>query len=191
VIPCGSGCSACCHGPFDVSVADVALLRDGLAKLDAPARADVLARARALLARAVEVEPAWRPPHAVEAIGEERFDAVCDALAGAPCPLLDDAGRCRVYEDRPLVCRLIGLPMRTPAGRTIENCCPIVDHFPGYAALEPVEFDLEGFEAEERACMSEAAQALFGHEAYAGYHTFIAGALVALAQRSEERPSCP
>ena len=33
VIPCGPGCSACCHGPFDISVADALLLREGLAEL--------------------------------------------------------------------------------------------------------------------------------------------------------------
>ena len=184
VIPCASGCSACCHGPFDVSVADVALLGRGFAKLAPEPRAEVMRRARALLEKAQTREPGWRPPHAVEALGDERFDALCDALGDEPCPLLDDAGRCSIYEDRPLVCRLIGLPMKTPAGRTIENCCPLQPQFPDYAALPAVEFDLEAFEEEELACLREAATALFGDEAYLHYHTFIAAALVALEERS-------
>ncbi len=180
MIPCAAGCSACCHGPFDISVADVALLRRGFLKLAPDVRARVLGRARALVEKARAIEPGWRAPFAVESIGDERFDRVCDALAAEPCPLLDDAGRCRIYEDRPLVCRLIGLSMRTPKGRVIENCCPIMNQFPGYAALEPEEFDLEGFEEEERACLGEAARETFGDEAFAGYDTFIAGAIVSL-----------
>jgi Fe-S-cluster containining protein len=187
VIPCGAGCSACCHGPFDVSVADVALLRRGFRKLSPEVRRDVLERARAHLERARALEPAWRPPFAVESLGDDRFDAVCEALGAEPCPLLDEEGRCRVYEDRPLVCRLIGLSMKTPRGRVIENCCPLQAQFPDYAALPAVEFDLEGFEEAELACMREAARELFGDEAFSGYHTFIAGALIALAGGEGDR----
>jgi Fe-S-cluster containining protein len=192
VIPCASGCSACCHGPFDISVADMALLRHGVAKLPPDVRADVLAKARELLDRARALEPTWKAPYDVETIGD-RFDAVCEGLADAPCPLLDEAGRCRIYDDRPLVCRLIGLPMRSLGGRTIENCCPIMSGFPDYAALPPVEFDLEGFEAEEMECIRAAARDIFGDEAFSGYQTFIAAALLMLAdpRSASESTSTP
>lgn len=180
VIPCAAGCSACCHGPFDVSVADVALLRRGLAKLDPAARDEVVRRAHALVARVHEREPAWEPPFAIASIGEDRFDALSEALHEEPCPCLDDAGRCRIYEERPLVCRLIGLSMSAGAGRTIDNCCPIRFGFPEYAALPPVEFDLAAFEAEERECLRAAALVVFGDEAFSDYDSFIAGAVVSL-----------
>ena len=96
------------------------------------------------------------------ALGEDRFDRLTDALADEPCPLLDEAGRCRIYADRPLVCRLIGLGMRTPTGRLIENACPIQDRFPGYAALAPAPFDLEAFEEGEVECLRAAAVRRFG-----------------------------
>lgn len=182
VIPCAAGCSACCHGPFDVSVADVALIRRGLPKLPPEARAEVVRRARALVEKARAREPGWEAPFAIASIGEDRFDALCDALAPEPCPCLDDAGRCRIYEDRPLVCRFIGLPMAAPGGRTIENGCPIRSGFPAYAALPPVEFDLAAFEAEERECLRAAAREVFGDEAFSDYDTFIAGAVASLAQ---------
>lgn len=188
VIPCAGGCSTCCHGPFDVSGPDVLLIRQGLLRLPIAARAEILRRARASLEKAAAVEPGWPPPYAVEAIGEARFDAVCEALSEEPCPCLDDAGRCRIYEDRPLVCRLIGLSMKTLSGRVIENCCPIQEHFAGYAALPPVEFDLEGFEAAEIECMREAARTLFGDESLHDYHTFIAGAVVALVDARAGSP---
>jgi Fe-S-cluster containining protein len=189
VIPCAAGCSDCCRGPFDVSVADMALLLEGLERLAPGARDAVLSRARAQLERARALESGWEPPFAVEALGEERFDALGAALHEEPCPFLDEAGGCRVYEERPLVCRLIGLSMRTPAGRTIENTCPIQGRFPGYAALPPLEFDLEGFEEEERTCLREAAAVLFGDARFSELHSFVAGALVALEGRAATPPA--
>jgi Fe-S-cluster containining protein len=142
VIPCRAGCTACCHGPFDISVADVQLLREGLAQLPPAAREQVRRRGETLLARMRELEPEWRAPHDVRALDEERFDRLTEALAEEPCPLLDEAGACRVYAHRPLVCRLIGLPMMTAEGELLENGCPIQDEFPAYASLSPQLFDL-------------------------------------------------
>jgi Fe-S-cluster containining protein len=178
-VPCGAGCSACCHGPFDISVADAELVVDAVRRLPPPARAAVTARASALAARFAAREPAWHEPWDVGDLGEDRFDALCDAHADAPCPLLDDAGRCRIHPDRPLVCRLLGLGMRTPAGRVLPNACPIQDRFPGYATLAPVPFALEAFEREEDAAMEAAAARLFGRPAAAAYETTITGAILA------------
>jgi Fe-S-cluster containining protein len=178
-VPCAAGCSACCHGPFDISVADAELVADAVRRLPAEVRAEVTRRATALASRFAAREPAWREPWDVGELGEARFDALCDAHAAAPCPLLDDAGRCGIHPDRPLVCRLLGLGMRTPAGRELPNACPIQDRFPGYAALAPVPFALEEFEAEEEAAMEAAAARLFGTSAAAAYETTIAGAILA------------
>lgn len=53
------------------------------------------------------------------AIEAERIRAHNDSLlaSGAPhaegaCAFLDDAGACRIYADRPYVCRTQGLPLR-------------------------------------------------------------------------------
>ncbi|HEU4698739.1 MAG TPA: YkgJ family cysteine cluster protein [Gemmatimonadales bacterium] len=177
-IPCRGGCSACCHGPFDISVADVELLVDAVRRLPVAERATVEARSRALLERMRELEPGWAAPHDVAALGDERFDRLADALAAEPCPLLDAEGRCRIYDDRPLVCRLTGLGMVTPAGRVIENACPIQADFPAYAALPPVPFDLEDLEVEEWEAMQGAARRLLGSAAYVDYETTIAAAIV-------------
>lgn len=82
-------------------------------------------------------------------LGEEGFDEVAEALADVPCPLLGEDGRCLVYAHRPLVCRLIGLPMLTDLGETLENACPIIGQFAGYAELGPVPFDYAAFAEEE------------------------------------------
>ena len=178
VVPCQGGCTACCHGPFDISVADAELLREAVARLPAGEREEVERRAAALLDRMLALEPEWRAPYAVEALGDARFDRLAERLAEAPCPLLDDAGRCRIYADRPLVCRLIGLPMDAGPRRVIENACPIQERFPSYAGLAPVPFDLDVFEDEEAECLRDAARRRFGDETRAGFETTIAAEVV-------------
>jgi len=174
VIPCGPGCSACCHGPFDISVADALLLQEGLVELPHAEREEVRERGRALLTRMREQAPNWQPPWDIAQLGEDRFDAITDRLSGEPCPLLDAEGRCRVYAHRPLVCRMIGLPMMTAGGIALENACPIQDRFPVYASLDPQLFDLETLEAEEAACCEGAAMALFDSPLHRGFETTIA-----------------
>jgi len=178
VIPCRPGCSACCHGPFDITVADVELLREGVAALAPADRAEVVAQAGALLSAMKMLEPGWAPPYAVADVGEERFDAMIERFAEVPCPLLDEAGACLVYRHRPLVCRLIGLGMISPTDRLIENACPIQEEFPGYAALAPQPFDLEALELEEIECQRAAARRLFGDAGWEGFETTIAAAIV-------------
>ena len=179
-VPCRGGCSACCHGPFDISVADAELIREAVDRLPESERVEAIGRAKRLLARMRELEPAWVPPYAIAQLGEDRFDRLTEALANEPCPLLDDAGRCRIYADRPLVCRMIGLGMRTPAGRVIENACPIQDQFPGYAELSPVPFELESLEEAELHCLRAAAARQLGDPELYGFETTIA-AVVATA----------
>jgi Fe-S-cluster containining protein len=174
IIPCRAGCAACCHGPFDVTAADVELMREAVDRLAEAERAEIGARARALLTRMCAEAPDWNPPFDVAQIGDDRFDAVAESLGTEPCPLLGSDGRCRIYEDRPMVCRLIGLPMRSPAGRVIENACPIQAHYPRYAALEPRLFDLEEFEMLELECLQGAARRLLGDASRWEFETTIA-----------------
>lgn len=155
VIPCRSGCTACCHGPFDITPADAELLREGLRKLGALDRADVRKRGAELLSRMRALAPHWQSPWDVNALTEEEFDGICHALAAEPCPMLGPEGACLVYADRPLVCRLIGIPLVDSDGDpdvgqdVIENECPIQEQFPAYAALAPQPFSYEVFESEE------------------------------------------
>lgn len=155
VIPCRLGCTACCHGPFDISAADAALLRQGIAALAPSVRAETRARALALLQKMAREAPGWGAPWHIDDIGEDRFDDVVEALADEPCPLLGADGGCLTYAHRPAVCRMMGLGMRTPGG-DIENACPIQHRFPAYAALPPQKFDLEAFERVEETLIDRA-----------------------------------
>ncbi len=58
------------------------------------------------------------------------------------CPLLDDHGSCRVYEQRPYVCRTQGLPLRwldDQGGETVErrDICELNDERLSLLELDP------------------------------------------------------
>ena len=189
VIPCARGCTACCHGPFDVSAADVVLLLDGFAALPPDLQRQVLAQAKRITARIAVVEPAWRAPHDVGELGEARFDALTIALADEPCPFLQD-GSCSIYAYRPFVCRVMGLGLVTTEDDYLPNACPIQADFPQYLSLPPQRFDLAGLERGEGPCLAEAGRELFGHESAASYETTIATALVDFADPDPEAGPC-
>lgn len=146
VVPCRSGCTACCHGPFDISPADAALVAEGLAALPDAVRTGVRERAEAQVARYRELIEGWGPPWDVDGVDEGSFDALCEALRTLPCPALGPEGGCLIYAHRPATCRMTGLAMLTRDDEVLENVCPIQGEFPSYAALPPVPFDLRRFE---------------------------------------------
>ncbi|MBI2922591.1 MAG: YkgJ family cysteine cluster protein [Planctomycetes bacterium] len=103
---CGSGCSDCCHGVFDLGPHDVAIVRDAYRALPAEARAIVRAEARRQT-DALGLEP----PYELEGMSEAAIDALAEKLGPVACPLLDPGGRCRIYAERPSTCRFMGLPL--------------------------------------------------------------------------------
>jgi Fe-S-cluster containining protein len=96
--PCRRGCCACCHHRFTIGRAEWHHVRAAIKRLPNAARREVTRRARAYLAE----PPAARPP----------------------CPLLDEQGACRIYADRPLVCRAFGYSiLDTPGGGRLALAC--------------------------------------------------------------------
>ena len=71
---------------------------------------------------------------------EERESIAARVAAGkqdARCPLLDDAGRCRVYEARPMICRSHGLPIQV-GEPPVWDVCPLnFPDGPDLATLDP------------------------------------------------------
>lgn len=113
-LACRAGCTGCCHGLFEISGADLALLADGLETLDAPARTLLLERARAVLESTAHPEIRECTPAEKEAFFER--------AAEVPCPALGDGGSCLLYEYRPLTCRTFGLPLRDGDAFLGEEC---------------------------------------------------------------------
>jgi len=103
-LQCGRGCSLCCHGLFEIGSGDVPLIEEGLEKLH-PKRRKMIVR------RATEIVAESQHPNLRECSPIEK-EAFFERTASTPCPALNEAGECLIYESRPLVCRTFGLPLR-------------------------------------------------------------------------------
>jgi Fe-S-cluster containining protein len=103
-LQCGAGCSLCCYGLFEIGSGDVPVIAEGLETMHA-------SRRKKVIRRALEIVESSEHPNLRECTPEEK-EAFFDRTQSVPCPNLDDAGRCVMYEHRPLVCRTFGLPLR-------------------------------------------------------------------------------
>src|SRR5262245_53462610 len=107
---CGKGCTACCHGLFDISLADAVEVARGFSELPLEVRREVHLRASHLHA-AIRVAEAGLPEPALVNEDDSRIDRIVNVVDNPPCPFLGKAGECLIYESRPLSCRLEGVPM--------------------------------------------------------------------------------
>lgn len=188
VIPCRPGCSACCHGPFDISIADADLVAKAIAALPEEVRRPIVVRATAQLEQMRELIPALEAPWDVSSLGDEAFDDLCEALAEEPCPALNTTGSCAIYHSRPLVCRIMGLGLRSTGGGEIPNGCPIQEDFPEYASLPAQPFDLPAWERAEAVALSDAASERLGNRSATGFETTVAGAILLASHRPNPSP---
>ena len=121
-VPCVKGCRDCCLGLFDVTLLDADLLREGLALLDLATWKDIEGRAGEILAKLRESWPGLG--ETLDGWSDDEIDSLCDALGPVECPVLGPAGECRLYDHRPLTCRLSGVPVVDLSGQKVypEGC---------------------------------------------------------------------
>ena len=160
-VPCTKGCRDCCLGLFDVTPADRDLLREGLAAADPAVRADIVSRAKAIV-------DAHGLGDDLDGWSDEKIDAVCDAAGDVECPVLGPAGECRLYEHRPLTCRLAGIPLVDVSGRVVhpEGCSKCL-----LTSSDAPRLDCEALRRDERRLLERS------HSSGAGTTLFIAQAL--------------
>ena len=113
-LQCGRGCSLCCHGLFEIGSGDVAVIAAGLAAMHP-------SRRRRVIKRAVEIMEKYEHPdlRSSDPAAKELF---FEKTSSVPCPNLDDAGLCMMYDNRPLVCRTFGIPIREGATYIGDIC---------------------------------------------------------------------
>src|SRR5215470_6591507 len=107
---CGKGCTACCYGLFDITLADAVEVSRGFASLAEDLKDRVYSKATALHRKLHAAVPDLAQPTILPE-DDQRLDQIVDAVEMAPCPCLGDTGECLIYERRPLACRLEGVPM--------------------------------------------------------------------------------
>ncbi len=122
-LACRAGCASCCHVWLRVSAVEADEVSRALARLPAAERARVRARGQRELARERAAEQECGDSHQRGERVESERGAPTDDPSDEPreaapprCALLDDEGRCTVYEARPLVCRTQGHALRYPVG---------------------------------------------------------------------------
>lgn len=114
-VKCERGCTDCCHALFGLFPVEVAYLREHFAKLDPAVQQEVLKRAEQAEERLKRFQTLMDEAHGDDpamqsyALSRERIR----------CPLLNDQGDCVLYRNRPVTCRVYGIPTTVNgAGRT-------------------------------------------------------------------------
>ena len=93
---CSTGCSDCCHVRLTITLVEAAAIRAHVATWPSARRRN--------LANTGPGDPRGEPAGGSAPAGTDR------------CAALDPAGRCKIYEARPLVCRSHGVPIRMRQG---------------------------------------------------------------------------
>jgi Fe-S-cluster containining protein len=113
-LQCGRGCSLCCHGLFEIGSGDVPVIADALATMHPQRRNAIIRRARKIVEES-------QHPNLRECTAEEK-EAFFERTSSVACPNLNERGECLMYDDRPLMCRTFGLPVRDGAEYIGDIC---------------------------------------------------------------------
>lgn len=120
-IACKSGCSACCRSTFDITLLDAYYLKHGFDQLPDATRETVLAKCRERLASMREAWPEFDHPYLLNYRDEEEWEVLMPDEDETPCVLLGQDGRCLVYRNRPMTCRLHGIPLVDTGGEIMHD----------------------------------------------------------------------
>jgi Fe-S-cluster containining protein len=107
---CGKGCTACCHGLFDISIADASDVARGFKHLDPGRQAEVLVKAEALQRGIRAIASKTGEPTLFD-VDDPQIDEIVESANHPACPFLGAGGDCSIYDYRPMACRLEGVPM--------------------------------------------------------------------------------
>ncbi|HEU4684605.1 MAG TPA: YkgJ family cysteine cluster protein [Nitrospira sp.] len=162
-LPCRPGCSACCIGPFPITMLDAVTLQEGVAQLPAAKRDAVVTRAAEQIMQMEAAYPLLRQTPYLDGWRDADIDRLVEQFRTMPCPALGHEGRCELYEHRPLVCRSMGIP--TEEGGTVQGACPVqnalpVVRLPAWTGIEGeqlAEYEAQAMEAcrAEQGCDGE------------------------------------
>lgn len=104
-VKCKIGCSDCCHAIFGLFLIEAAYIQEQFNKLDRKVRREALSRAEKYAKELQRIEVKLQiyddDPHMKSyALSKERVR----------CPLLNEDEECIIYSNRPMTCRVYGIP---------------------------------------------------------------------------------
>ncbi|MBM4135506.1 MAG: hypothetical protein FJ241_01585 [Nitrospira sp.] len=118
---CRLHCCDCCHAVFGVFPIEAAYINYHFNKLERKIRRDVLRRAEKAEAEMLKAKDRLKvfeddPKMKVFGLGKQRVR----------CPLLQDSEECVLYEKRPIICRIYGVPYSVKdGGKEMSFVCGI------------------------------------------------------------------
>lgn len=118
-IACHQGCSACCRGLFDITLLDALCLKRGFDRLPLAVQQAVHLKAVEPLVERSDTWPAFQRPWVLNHIPEHNWEQMMPEEDERPCPLLSAEGTCLVYDQRPMTCRLNGIPLIDTSGEEL------------------------------------------------------------------------
>jgi len=127
-VPCRAGCSACCVGPFPITLLDVRMLQEGLTHLPPNRRERIEERARAQVFAMEAAYPQLTRSRFLDHWPDTDIDRLVSHFHQSPCPALEADGLCGVYEYRPLTCRSMGIP--TEQANITNGACHVQTFIP-------------------------------------------------------------
>ncbi|MCP3921970.1 MAG: YkgJ family cysteine cluster protein [Desulfobacterales bacterium] len=111
-VNCKVGCSDCCYALFDLTLIEAMYINKKFnEKIDGPEKLAIIERAgetdrQIYKLKKQAFKDSQNGVEDVEILGKMSMEKV-------RCPLLDDTDKCMIYENRPLTCRVYGIPTST------------------------------------------------------------------------------
>jgi Fe-S-cluster containining protein len=135
LIACHQGCSACCRGLFDITLLDALCLKRGFDRLPLSVQQTAQVKAVEPLVQLSEQWPAFARPWILNHIPEQEWDEMMPEEDERPCALLTADGTCLVYAQRPMTCRLNGIPLIDLSGEALfDDWCTL-----NFKGCDPME----------------------------------------------------
>jgi Fe-S-cluster containining protein len=157
LVVCREQCSSCCHALFDLSLVEALYLNTRFCQRVAQGaeRSAILDEADKADRQAARIK---RRMFKESRVGKANNAILAEAAAlRLRCPLLGGDERCRLYDARPVTCRLYGVP--TTIGG-VSRSCGKTGFAPGRAypsvALDKIQQRLAGLSSEMAAAMGSA-----------------------------------
>jgi len=177
-IACGRGCSACCRGLFDITILDALYLRSGIDTLPEVVQRSLRLKALDRLAALTACNPSFVEPWTLNHIPEEEWEELMPEEDETPCLLLAEDGSCLAYDQRPMTCRLNGIPLFDTSGEALmDEWCTLNFRGVDVALLEDLRHPFLDLFAQELLLFRELTSRLLG-EAINELDTFIPAAVV-------------
>ena len=111
-VKCGKGCSDCCHALFDLTLIEALSIKKRFDEhFSGKLRHDILTVAGDVDRRIFKIKKNATEAEKLGSDGEKIIERISQEKIA--CPLLDSDNLCRMYDYRPIACRVYGIPTST------------------------------------------------------------------------------